>query len=283
MRFTLPFIISLSFICSLNSYAQEPVEKQSKYLTIGSAKGGICFGNSIVYNGLRFNLRDRQTRQLNGINIHLLAKAHSFYFDADSTIWANAYNRGLNLGIINTAAVRSVGISTGLLVNGDGYTKGFSFAGLINTAGVLRKGITFGGLTVRSKRIKGLSISGIWTHGEDLSGLFLAGWSISSSNTAQIRNFKGLGIAGILVEAQKIKGLAIASIGVAAYEMQGVGIASINNVGEMKGIQIGLYNNAKKMRGIQFGLLNRIQSNPRWARLLPLVNFRFRKLEESNS
>ncbi len=41
---------------------------------------------------------------------------------------------------------------------------------------------------------------------------------------------------------------------------------------KMSGISIGLLNTTSQLRGVQLGLLNYAGNNPRWLRLLPLVN-----------
>ena len=38
------------------------------------------------------------------------------------------------------------------------------------------------------------------------------------------------------------------------------------------GLSVGLINYSRELKGVQVGLLNYAGNNPRWARLLPLVN-----------
>ena len=46
---------------------------------------------------------------------------------------------------------------------------------------------------------------------------------------------------------------------------------------EIGGFQIGLFNWAGNANGIQFGLVNFIKENPKWCRVLPIINMRFKK------
>jgi len=40
----------------------------------------------------------------------------------------------------------------------------------------------------------------------------------------------------------------------------------------MVGLQIGIFNTAGSLHGVQIGVLNYVGDNPKWARILPLVN-----------
>jgi hypothetical protein len=43
----------------------------------------------------------------------------------------------------------------------------------------------------------------------------------------------------------------------------------------MIGFQIGVANTAEYLEGVQIGLINYVGNNPKWARLLPIINMHF--------
>ena len=46
----------------------------------------------------------------------------------------------------------------------------------------------------------------------------------------------------------------------------------VNYTARLKGVQLGLFNYAARLKGVQIGLFNYAGNNPRWLRLLPLIN-----------
>jgi hypothetical protein len=41
---------------------------------------------------------------------------------------------------------------------------------------------------------------------------------------------------------------------------------------DMVGVQIGVFNMAGSLHGVQIGVLNYVADNPKWARILPILN-----------
>lgn len=67
-------ILFLSIVC-VSNLAKGQNQKEDKYFSIGTKTSGICFGNSIKFNGIRFNTKDmgkyHRTLKINGINLSL--------------------------------------------------------------------------------------------------------------------------------------------------------------------------------------------------------------------
>jgi hypothetical protein len=130
--------------------------------------------------------------------------------------------------------------------------------------------------------------------GEDLEGLGLGGVGIKAGG-----NLRGIALGGMVAVGKNITGLTLGVVGVRAKKrvsgitaslvsigapaMRGVMVSSLNGVvfedfwfrktnQKMNGISIGLLNTTSQLRGVQLGLLNYAGNNPRWLRLLPLVN-----------
>ena len=71
---------------------------------------------------------------------------------------------------------------------------------------------------------------------------------------------------------------------VAAPEVTGITLAGMNGIGfgnnfgiekvseRYTGISLGILNYTQELKGVQVGLLNYAANNPKWARLLPIVN-----------
>ena len=98
-------IATLILLLALLSVFTGPddVSAQAIDLTVGDS--GISFGDSRQVNGLRFNFRDRNLREVNGVNV---------------TIWspyepARGRINGVALGLPITGGRRIVGLATGIL------------------------------------------------------------------------------------------------------------------------------------------------------------------------
>ena len=117
-------------------------ECSQKSFNIGSHNSGISFGNSPVWNGLRFNFSDCNIEEINGINI---------------TFWTPERNpssviRGIALGLAPFAGTIK-GISLGIVATiAEEKLSGINFGGLATVCNGNIMGINFGGLaTVRSE------------------------------------------------------------------------------------------------------------------------------------
>ena len=274
---------ALLFLFLLAFSGAAGAQSTDRYVSLGGNHWGLCFGNAHQYSGLRLNLYDLDTRRINGLNISILGKGHHFFFDADSTRWKTAATNGLHLGVIHSGQVRVNGISVGGLFNTDRFTSGVSFSAGFNTSGVTRYGLAVGLLTLRSKKIYGIGFGGFHVTGEDLAGFIFSGLAISASPQAAIKRMRGIAIAGVQNEAEQIHGLAIAGGWVSAFQLKGVGVAALTVTGETHGLQIGIVNSANTLRGFQVGLLNRARNNPKWSRVMPLVNWHFAKEKEDTA
>jgi hypothetical protein len=83
-----------------------PSGGKSQALNIPTQTAGISIGNSKLFNGLRFNFRDRNVEKINGVNI---------------TLWQSKQNKdarvnGISLGVLPTAGYLR-GINLGIIGN----------------------------------------------------------------------------------------------------------------------------------------------------------------------
>ena len=144
------FIVILLAVWFLNLHITELSQAQSFDLSL---KGyGISFGNSKNFNGLRFNLRDSQVEEINGLNF---------------TLWQGNDNeratvRGISVGL--SLKARNL---HGLMIGGLGVVvhkqlEGISVGLLGVGAGRSVKGITLGGLGAGSGEDSPVLRSGDW-------------------------------------------------------------------------------------------------------------------------
>ena len=179
----------------------------------------------------------------------------------------------------------------GIGVGAGGGVEGLSVAGIGVGAGGDVRGISIGGIGVGGGgRVTGLTIGGIGVGaGGDLTGVNVGGVGVGSGGTV-----KWLSVAGVGVGAPRVEGLA-AALAVGGVDVRGVAIAPAyftvgsstesgtltgvaasawNRVqGAQHGVTIGVVNTAHQLRGLQIGVVNYTRDNPRWRRLLPLVNW----------
>jgi hypothetical protein len=185
-------------------------------LDIPSKHGGLSFGNSRTFNGLRFNFRDSQVEVINGVNITFWKPRDK---DNDDAVvnglslglmpGAGTYH-GVQIGLLGVAAAKSLtGISLGLIGMGAG--------GAIN-------GINVGGIGLGSGgNIEGISLAGIGLGtGENITGISLAGFGLGSG-----KNIEGISIAGFgLGAGENLTGISVAGFGLGAGKnLSGVNIA----------------------------------------------------------
>lgn len=109
-------------------------------------------------------------------------------------------------------------------------------------------------------------------------GTWLNGISISLGGIYETTN-RGLIINGLSCLSYSTKGVQISGILNVQYEFQGIMIAGIaNKTTKGKGLQIGIINNCESGQVVQIGLFNRIGK-----RVLPIINFNFKKKEKFKS
>lgn len=276
-------------------------------ITLWSAKNN----DSAVVNGLSLGLMP-EAGELNGINLGLGVSAEKRLFGVNLGIigfgaggnvaginiggiggGAGGNMHGINLGLIGIGAG---GDLTGLNIGGigagaGGDLKGISI-GLIGVGGGKNvAGITIGGIGVGgSKNVSGLTIGGIGAGaGEKLSGINVGGVGVGAGNT-----LTGINIGGVGVGAPIVRGLSIGGLGVGGEDVKGVSLAlgsvkidrdgrhtgvsisTLNwNKGRQSGLALGIVNYASQLNGFQIGLINYVKDNPKFLKILPIINFHF--------
>ena len=175
------FFVILLAVWFLNFHITEISQAQSLDLAL---KGyGISFGNSKNFNGLRFNLRDSQLEEINGLNFTLWRTKDN----QSATVRGMSVGlspeagnlHGLMLGALGVGADKQLeGISLGLLGVGAGQSvTGIALGGIGAGSGEDLTGITIGGLVAGAgQSIKGITIGGLAVGcGEDLTGINIGG------------------------------------------------------------------------------------------------------------
>jgi hypothetical protein len=57
---------------------------------------------------------------------------------------------------------------------------------------------------------------------------------------------------------------------------KGLSLSAFNQVkGLQHGFSFGIFNYARQLNGMQIGLLNYVKNNPKYLKILPIVNFHF--------
>ena len=189
---------------------------QNKHFTLGLKDNGICFGNSAYFNGLRLNLWDRNTRQMNGLNISGLTNFGK--------------SNGISIGIIGAADTLANGIEIG----------GLAFAGRnLNGLAV--------GPVVHADRINGVGV-GILTVTDTLNGFFVG--IIALGATSSYKGLiKGL-VLGTAVISYEIRGVSVGTAGSEFHTVHGVTIGFYNSAKELHGLELGLINHAGNNKGL---------------------------------
>jgi len=212
LRFILTqFLVLLSFV----SYGQ------NKHLTIGSKDIGICFGNSEKNSGMRFNFRDRNVYQINGINITGISKSR----------------------ITN-------GLTFGLIANYDSISNGILLNGLVGQS-YKANGIIISGLGHVSSELNGIGIGGLAIAGDNLNGLFISPIGVTYWNSEKIEKINGVTFGIIFgAVAKKLNGLSISIFQNYIDTTNGVMIAALNKSENLHGFQFGILNYAGNNRKI---------------------------------
>lgn len=273
----------------------------SQGLNIPAKQWGISFGNSIRFDGIRFNLIDKDIEKINGINF----SAWGAKEDSRQTGTVNGisigipaamgtnYRNGINIGIFGAGArqdmkginIGGLGVGAGndmhginiggLGVGAGGTLAGINIGGLGIGAGGDVVGLNFGGLAVGSGgSVKGMNMSVLVVgSGEQVSGISLAGLAVGGPKISGIQ-------AALVVGGEQIQGLSIAP----AYfriesmdgYMKGFSVSAFNHIeGDVFGVCIGIFNWAYAVKGFQLGVLNHVKSNPKGLRWLPIFNTSF--------
>jgi hypothetical protein len=166
------------------------------------------------------------------------------------------------------------GLIAGGLAAGGQNLSGIALSGGVIFANERIDGIAFGGLAVIAHReLRGIALSaGMVGAGKDLRGVAIGGFGVGTEGS-----MRGLAFGGLVSMAPEVTGISFGAL-------NGVIIESINLDDFLKirtvnqrytGISLGLVNYSAKLNGVQVGLFNYAGNNPKWARLLPLINVHF--------
>lgn len=131
-------------------------------------------------------------------------------------------------------------------------------------------GICYSGLIGETDRMNGILLGGLFHLAEKNNGFSF----VLADQTLNIQN----GVAGagiVLVCDSVINGIGFSPVFTRAEKVNGLSLASFNFVKQMNGLQFGIMNRAERLDGFQFGLVNIVKENPRWCRVLPLLNANF--------
>lgn len=190
---------------------------QNNHLNFGIKENGICFGNSKNYTGIRFNFRDKNVSNINGLNISG-----------------------------QTGSEKMNGISFGLLASLDSSLNGLQIG--FATGGEVVNGVSIAPAITVHEKINGLAISGIATWFKTTNGVQISLFGTTSFGFMGSELINGLGIGGVTFNCKKVNGVVISSILCYQEELNGVSIACFNATENLNGFQFGLWNYAANNR-----------------------------------
>lgn len=192
---------------------------------------GIAIGDKPSMTGLRLNFRDRNLREIKGVNV---------------TIWspyepATGRVSGLGLGLPATGAKSITGAAVGVLgVGAEETIRGIGVGGIGLGAGGELRGLMVGGIGVGSGGgMTGIGIGGIGVgSGGPMVGLMVGGIGVGSGGS-----LRGISIGGIGVgSGGSLTGLSIGGIGVGGGgDIRGISIGGVGvgGGGDITGVSIG--------------------------------------------
>jgi len=233
--------VLLAVALPTTGFAQETEDEGpgGSALNLGISGSGLSFGNSHRWNGIRFNIIDRDVERINGLNVTFWRSKYNEWAEYNGISVGIApeggWFRGLNVGIGALVAHRElVGLNVaglGLVSNGDMI--GINIAGLGTVANRDMRGLNIAGLgTVANRSMYGLNIAGLGT----VANRSMYGLNIAGLGTVANRNMAGISIAGLGTVANRdMRGINIAGLGVVANgSMEGItvaGLAAVANRG----------------------------------------------------
>jgi hypothetical protein len=143
------------------------------------------------------------------------------------------------------------------------------------SVGNVVEGITIGGLGAGAgDKVTGITIGGVGAgSGNELTGIAIGGIGVGA------QNIKGLTIGGLTCEGQYFDGVAL-TLGRVKIKKDGrftgFNVAALNQIeGRQSGLSVGIVNYAWSLKGIQIGLINYVRNNPKYLKVLPIINARF--------
>ena len=305
VRFVLAAIL-LMFFASSTLFSQS--------FDFPSKKWGISFGNSKEFTGLRFNFRDSRVKRITDINVTLWppkkdneeARVNGLSLGVAA---GGGYMHGVHLGVLGVGAEKNLaGFSVGLIGVGSGENvTGLNIGGLGVGAGEDLIGINIGGLGVGAgENLIGINIGVLGAGaGENMTGLNIGGLGVGAGENLIGINIGGLGagageksvgltIGGLGVGAEEVQGITIGGLGVGGEVLKGIQLAlgtvivprggrmigfsasAFNYIrGTQTGVTIGIVNYCWRLKGVQIGLVNIVRDNPKYSKVLPLINVNF--------
>ena len=241
--------------------------------------------------GLAFSLVATQTQDARGLvagGLFASARNLSGFIISPGIGVCEDEMQGLALGGIMTVAdtLNGIGLSAGGIAGGH-RARGLFIAGVGIGAGKDLTGIALalGGIGA-GKSLRGITLAGVGIG----AGERLAGFSMAVGGIGAGKNLEGIAVSpGGVGAGHKIRGIALGGLTVLAPDIKGVATGALNGaiVEEVNledflkirkvnerfvGLSVGLINYTRNLKGVQLGLLNYAGNNPRWLRLLPLVN-----------
>jgi len=175
---------------------------------------------------------------------------------------------GFGLGLIGVGSEDIEGIAIGGLGVGSQRIRGFSI-GLLGVGCEDASGIVIGGLGVGAQKLSGFSCGVLGVGGQELSGIFFGGLGIGSQKLTGL----GIGLGGI--GGEEITGVALGGLVLKCERLKYLGTGAYLNAKSITGISIGILNITRQLHGIQLGLINYAGNNPKFLRILPLINMHF--------
>ncbi len=272
--------MSLSLIPAILLLLLLAGDSRAKSLDIPVRGAGISFGNSEEFDGLRFNLRDREVRRLRGLNVT--------FWRAEESEEARVH--GVSLGMMPQAGVLN-GLHLGVgAVAAEKRLAGIAAGGLGAAVGEDLRGIAFGGLGVGvGEDARGIVAGGLGAGvGGNLTGIAAGGVGLGCGGTARgllaggigvgVRKVNGVMIGGLVTASDAVSGAALSG-GVVHIQadgaLTGLSASPFNRVqGRMTGVSVGILNYARTLRGVQLGVVNIVRENRAPFRVLPLINLR---------
>lgn len=189
---------------------------QNKHISLGKNDNGLCFGNSADYNGIRFNLWDRDANHFSGLNISGMTR-----FDKSN---------GISIGIVGAADVAANGIVIGGLA----------------VAGEKINGVA-AGAAVHADQFNGMGI-GILIVVDNMNGFFAGVIGLGEANSDK-GLIKGVAISTAIISSE-IWGVAIGTAGTEFQKVRGVTVGFYNSANELHGLQLGVINHAANNKGL---------------------------------
>ena len=203
----------------------------SQGLNIPAKHWGLSFGNSTRFDGIRFNLIDKDIEKINGINFNVwgakddsrqTGTVNGISIGIPAAIGTN-YRNGINIGLFGAGARQDMnGINIGGLGVGAGNNlKGINIGLLGVGSGNDMHGINLGGLGAGAGNdVKGFTFGILGAGaGNDMIGINIGGLGVGAGG-----DVVGLSFGGLAVGAPKVSGIQAALV-VGGEQVQGISIA----------------------------------------------------------